>query len=110
KATPGDIKKLNAADIVFYNGLHLEGKMADVLEKMASKKPSVAVAEGIPKDHLLNYAGAAGFPDPHVWFDVQKWISASHVVRDALVKQDAANAETYKTNAQAYEKELRELD
>lgn len=91
KATPGDIRKLNNADIVFYNGLHLEGKMADTLEKMARKKPSVAVGAGIPKNELLVFAAAPEFPDPHVWFDVKKWIIASHSVRDELIKLDSKN-------------------
>lgn len=110
KATPGDIKKLNGAQIVFYNGLHLEGKMADILEKMARNKPSVAVAAGVPKSELHVFAAAPEFPDPHVWFDVKKWIIASQAVRDELVKQDAANRAEYESNARAYEKKLRELD
>ena len=35
KATPGDLEKLTSADIIFYNGLHLEGKMITIFEKLA---------------------------------------------------------------------------
>ncbi len=110
KATPGDISKLNKADIVFYNGLHLEGKMADILEKLARTKPSVAVAEGIPKDKLHVFAAAPEFPDPHVWFDVKMWLIATQAVRDELIKVDAKNKAAYESNAAAYEKKLNELD
>lgn len=110
KATPGDIRKLNNADIIFYNGLHLEGKMADTLEKMERKKPSVAVGAGIPKNELLVFAAAPEYPDPHVWFDVKKWIIASHAVRDELVKFDSKNKGLYEDNAKAYEEKLSGLD
>ena len=109
KATPGDLRKLNDADIIFYNGLHLEGKMADTLEKMARNKPSVAVASEIPKQQLLTFAAAPEFPDPHVWFDVKLWMFAVEKTRDEMVKLDAGNGDFYKSNAAAYLKELQEL-
>ena len=49
KATQGDLQKLNNADIIFYNGLHLEGKMQDVFERYAKQKMVVAVTKDIPK-------------------------------------------------------------
>ena len=110
KATPGDISKLTNADVVFYNGLHLEGKMADILEKLSRTKPSVAVAGGIPKGQLHVFAAAPEFPDPHVWFDVKKWLIASHAVRDELIKVDGKNKAAYESNARDYEKKLNELD
>ena len=110
KATPGDIRKLSSADIMFYNGLHLEGKMADVLEKMGERKPSVAVAAGVPKEELLISDSTTSYPDPHVWFDVQKWTKAGEAVRDALKEFDAAHAGDYDKNAEVYLKQLREVD
>lgn len=110
KPTPGDISKLNGANVVFYNGLHLEGKMADMLEKLSQKKPSVAVADGIPKDQLHVFAAAPEFPDPHVWFDVKKWLIASQAVRDELIKLDGKHKAAYENNAKTYEKKLLELD
>lgn len=110
KATPGDLRKLNSADVVFYNGLHLEGKMADILEKMAARKPSVAVLGALPKDELLKFEASPEFPDPHVWFDVKKWIFAANAVRDELVAFDAKNADDYRKNADAYIEKLETLD
>lgn len=110
KATPGDIRKLNDADIVFYNGLHLEGKMADILQKLNAKKPTVAVASQLPKDELLAKAGAAGFADPHIWFDVEKWSRAVEEARDQLSTFDAAGKAEYEKNAAKYLNELKKLD
>jgi manganese/zinc/iron transport system substrate-binding protein len=110
KATPGDIRKLSNADIVFYNGLHLEGKMADVFAKMSERKPSIAVAAGVPKEELLTSDSTTAYPDPHVWFDVQKWIKAGEAVRKSLKEFDPAHAGDYDKNAEAYLKQLREVD
>ncbi|MEI7025441.1 metal ABC transporter solute-binding protein, Zn/Mn family [Paenibacillus sp. y28] len=111
KATSGDTKRLDQADIIFYNGLHLEGKMIDMLEKLAKKKPTVAVSRQLDQARLLK-----GDPetetefDPHIWFDVHIWMSAVETIRDELVKLDAGNSEAYRTNAAAYLKQLEELD
>lgn len=110
KATPGDLRKLNDADVVFYHGLHLEGKMADILEKLQAKKPSIPVVQDLPKEELLRFESAPEFPDPHVWFDVEKWIFAANCVRDELIHFDAAHADDYRANADAYTKKLEKLD
>ncbi len=109
KATPGDIRKLTDSDMVFYNGLHLEGKMGDVLEKIGERKPVVAVAEAIDDTQLLKPAAFEGNPDPHVWFDVSLWMQAVEAVRDALVEFDTANSAEYKKRADAYLAKLKEL-
>lgn len=110
KATPGDIKKLNEADIVFYNGLHLEGKMADVLGSLSNRKPSIPVAGEIPSEQLLEFETSPEFPDPHVWFDVKMWMLAVEKARDALIEFDPESEELYNENAAAYVRELEELD
>ncbi|KPV60080.1 manganese transporter [Paenibacillus sp. A3] len=109
KASQGDLKKLDQADIIFYNGLHLEGKMTDVFEKMEKTKPTVAVTKNIPESKLRGMEDGTGAHDPHVWFDVKHWISVTETVRDELSKHDAANAADYKKNAEAYIKQLEEL-
>ena len=74
KASEGDIGRLSDADIVFYNGLFLEGKMGDILEKIAKRgKPVIAVADRINHTLLMTPAEYEGHPDPHVWFDVNTW-------------------------------------
>ncbi|RKN80729.1 manganese transporter [Paenibacillus ginsengarvi] len=109
KATKGDIDKLTDADVVFYNGLHLEGKMASILEKLGRKKPTVAVSRNIPESALRDMGDGSDAHDPHIWFDVRNWMSATEAVRDELIRLDGANAEKYRANADAYLAKLREL-
>jgi manganese/zinc/iron transport system substrate-binding protein len=107
KASPGDVNMLNGADAIFYSGLHLEGKMADVFVRMARKKPTFAVTEYVPEDKILdNHEGAF---DPHLWFDVSIWADCAGVVRDALTAFDPTHADEYQSRANAYQGELRKL-
>jgi manganese/zinc/iron transport system substrate-binding protein len=107
KASEGDIAKLSSAQIIFYSGLHLEGRMGDIFVKMARQKPTVAVAERIPESALLKTPD--GTEDPHVWFDVSLWMKGAEVVRDALSELDPAHKAEYEANAAAYLKELEAL-
>ena len=92
KPSPSDFAALARADLVFYNGLHLEGKMVDTFTGSLKGK-SVAVAEAVPPAKLLGWSdGQGGAHDPHVWFDVSLWSVAAGAVRDALVKHDPAGA------------------
>jgi manganese/zinc/iron transport system substrate-binding protein len=109
KATQGDVEKLSNADIVFYNGLHLEGKMGEVLEKLGHAKPVIAVASDIPDSLLRAVPGFQGTHDPHIWFDVQLWENAVRTVCKTLEKQDAANAAYYTLQRDAYIKQLDSL-
>lgn len=108
KPSPGDITALSGADAIFYSGLHLEGKMGDVLERLGRSKPAVAVAEGIEPDRLIDLVG--GQVDPHVWFDVALWSEGIDVVQDALTVFDPASGADYAANAEAYRAELAGLD
>jgi manganese/zinc/iron transport system substrate-binding protein len=110
RASEGDVVSLADADIVFYNGLHLEAKMADVFEKMRGSVTTVAVTDEIDRDELLNPPEFEGAYDPHVWFDVSKWMSATEVIRDSFVDIDPEHAELYEDNARDYLAELEELD
>ncbi|HRI89725.1 MAG TPA: zinc ABC transporter substrate-binding protein [Candidatus Hydrogenedentes bacterium] len=109
KATHGDLEKLSGADLILYNGLHLEGKMADVLVKMARSVPTVQVTESIPENLLNEPAEFAGHHDPHVWFDVSLWIYVAERIRDALKEAAPAHAADFEKNAAAYIESLRAL-
>lgn len=84
KASQGDLEKLTGADIIFYNGLHLEGKMGEVLEKLGRIKPVIAVTQNIPDSLLRTAPGFAGAYDPHVWFDVSLWKHAVTTIQTEL--------------------------
>ena len=109
KASEGDVLRLGRADVIFYNGLHLEAKMAEVIEKMSDRTRVVAVTDGIDRDSLLRPAAFEGQYDPHVWFDVGMWMQATEAVRDALITLDPGSADLYRANADRYLGELEAL-
>ena len=110
KATQGDLARLTSADVVFYNGLHLEGKMVDVLEKLSRQKPVVAVTDGVKESDLRSPPEFQGAHDPHIWFDVKLWAGAVRRIADELKKVDETNAEEYDRNATQYIRRLDSLD
>ncbi len=110
KASEGDIQRLAAADIIFYNGLNLEGKMGDIFVKMARSKPIVAVTETIPPASLREPPEFQGHFDPHVWFDVKLWTSVVDAIVKGLSEFDPSHATIFAANAQQYAKELLALD
>ena len=110
KASEGDLRRLERADVVFYGGLHLEAKMADVLERIGERRATQAVTDAIPRSRLLRPAAFQGQYDPHVWFDVTLWMKAVEQVRDRLSELDPGSAALYRRNADAYLAELRDLD
>lgn len=107
KATQGDLERLTNADIIFYNGLHLEGKMGEVLEKLARQKKVVAVANAIEKERLISNAAIQGAYDPHVWFDVSLWKEVVNKINQTLMETDTLRAEYYAANTFEY---LNKLD
>lgn len=109
KATHGDLKRLTEADVIFYNGLHLEGKMGEVFEKLSRIKPVVAVGEQIPKVRLRKVPGFQGAYDPHIWFDVQLWKEAVAGISDFLQKYDTAHRDAYRLRGDVYMKRLDSL-
>jgi manganese/zinc/iron transport system substrate-binding protein len=110
KASAGDVSLLQNADIIFYNGLHLEAAMAGVLERMNDRQVrTVAVTDGIDRELLLTPPEFEGAYDPHIWFDVSLWQSAVHTVRDAFIELDPANEKQYEENAKIYLDSLQEL-
>ncbi len=110
KASAGDVKLLSEANLILYNGLHLEAKMIEIFEKMASNTQTMAVTKSIPKDKLLSSADYEGFHDPHVWFDVSLWIYAAKEITKGLIAIDPDNQSFYKANETAYIKKLQDLD
>jgi len=110
KASESDVRRLSEADLVLYNGLHLEGKMGDILTKMARTRPVVAVTEEIPQDLLREPPEFLGQYDPHVWFDVSMWAKTLGPITRELSALDPEHAKEFEANAAALGKELDELD
>jgi len=110
KATQGDLSKLTGASIVFYNGLHLEGKMVDALEKLGRSRKVIAVSDGLDTSKLRRPAEFQGNFDPHIWFDVKFWSGTVRKIADEMKALDPPNAADYEKNAVAYMARLDSLD
>lgn len=109
KATQGDLQKLTDADLIVYSGLHLEGKMGEVLGKLDRFKSVVVATGGIPRERLLQSQNYTGSYDPHVWFDVSLWQLVVQHLANELQRKDPKNAELYAKNAAAYLQQLEQL-
>ncbi|MEM9325571.1 MAG: zinc ABC transporter substrate-binding protein [Bacteroidota bacterium] len=102
KATQGDLSRLTAADLIVYNGLYLEGKMAEILGKLSSRKKIIAAAEAIPQDELIATTQFGHSYDPHVWFDVHLWQKVVEAIAAGLSAADADNADHFQARKEVY--------
>lgn len=103
KASEGDVNKLFTADMVIYSGLHLEGKLVEVFEKMELQGISmVAVSDTIARSSLISSANFASNYDPHIWFDISIWKEASAYVAQKLKQRDPAHIQLYSSNLEKY--------
>ena len=109
KASAGDVQRLTSAQLIFYNGLHLESKMGDILAKMSGNTKTVAVTDAVDRSLLLTPPEFEGQYDPHLWFDVMLWMKAVGKVRDTLSEFDSDNTRMYWSNAERYLAKLAEL-
>ena len=101
--TRSDVAALMEADIVFYSGLLLEGKMTDTLIKVArGGRPVHAVTELVDESALLAPEEFAGHFDPHLWMDVSGWMQAVDAVTGALAEFDPSGADGYRDRAAGY--------
>lgn len=112
KASARDVSRMTEADLVVYNGLHLEGKMEDLFEAMKERgKATIAVAEvGVPDSLLIASEFFQGNYDPHVWFDATLWAQAAHALANALGALDPRRGELFASRGEAYVIELMEVD
>ncbi len=108
KASEGDVSKLSNADIIFYNGLHLEGKLVEVFEKMKTTK-TVAISDALDKNTLIGSEYFASNYDPHIWFNADYWIQATQFVVNKLSEAIPEQKETFDANGAEYIKQLKVL-
>ena len=112
KASEGDVIKMAQADIIFYNGLHLEGKMTDVFEQM--KRNGIytyeIAREALPDSLLIASTSFSGTHDPHVWFDVSLWAMCAQYVSETLSALKPEAAEYFASQANTYIAELDTLE
>lgn len=111
QASAGDVTLMQKADVVVYNGLHLEGKMGEIFEELDGQGTFVICLEnGIEKSVLLMSEDEEAVYDPHIWFDVEIWKQAAQIVADGFANADPDHADAYKANLEQYQKELNQLD
>lgn len=111
KASEGDVSKLANADLIFYGGLHLEGKLVEVFEKMERQHiKTIAVSDALDVKSLIGSEYFASNYDPHIWFDVKNWELITTYVADQLSEADPENREFYQENGQKYLEKLKVLD
>lgn len=110
KASEGDVNKLVNADIIFYNGLHLEGKLVEVFEKMGSAtKTPIALADALDKTTLIGSDYFASNYDPHVWFNINYFKQFAENVAAVLSEKNPENASIFESNKIKYLEELDKL-
>jgi manganese/zinc/iron transport system substrate-binding protein len=107
KARFSDIRRLEEADLILYNGLHLEGKLSEILEQMPGR--AHAMADVLPLESLLKADEGENVTDPHIWFDVSLWAQVVLGVGETLADFDKPNAELYRQRARALSAELDSL-
>ncbi|HVF00739.1 MAG TPA: zinc ABC transporter substrate-binding protein [Rubrobacteraceae bacterium] len=110
KASQGDVAALRGADVVFYNGLFLEGQMEDILEKTSEQKPAVQVTMDMPEEELLDSPQYEGQFDPHVWFDATLWETTVDPVVEQLSELDPDGASDFEQRGEEYRQQVEELD
>jgi len=110
--SPHDLLRISSADLLFYNGLHLEGKMTEVLEHSSNaRRRIVAVTRNLdPVQDLRPVNGDELVYDPHVWFDVRLWMRCVAVIGEELARVDPEHATEYQANTERYLQQLAELD
>ena len=110
KPTRSDMAKLRRADLILANGLHLEGRMTNALDRAGDGDRMVlVVGDAIPKSSLLR-DDASDEMDPHVWMSPAVWAETIDPVRDALVNIRPDRAEAFERRAALYREELAKLD
>lgn len=116
KPTPRDVDMLSNGDIIVYNGLHLEGKMGEILHKIGKYKKTIAIASGLQPSRLIVTnkeevaKGASPVYDPHIWFDVALWKTGVEQAGRELAQADSSHTNYYLDNLNRYTRELDKLD
>ena len=110
KPTREDVKHLTDADVIFYGGLMLEGRMEESLKRLKTSKPVVGVAESLDPMVLRRPPEFDGHFDPHVWMDVKLWSQCVDAVATTMREFDPDHAAEFTLRAAGYQQKLGKLD
>ena len=109
RPTPSVLKLIQNADIIIYNGLHLEGNMLRIFEKLKPYKTIFSIAEGIDSSHYIALSEFADSYDPHIWMDIPLWLSGLEAMTRNLTQLDPKNEKKYQQNFKNYQSKLMDL-
>ncbi len=110
RASAGDVRQMRDADVIFYGGYSLEGKLGSVLDRLRQNITTVAVSEASYEADALLAGGEDYAIDPHLWMDVNLWAGTIPTITAALIEQQPACEATIRANANAYRQQLAALD
>lgn len=112
QASAGDVTAMSKADVVVYNGVHLEGKMGSIFDNLAKQnKTTIRVSDALDPSPLLDFEeDGVSTKDPHIWFDVANWKLAAKAVYEGLAKADPAHKENFQKRYESYLTKLDEAD
>lgn len=99
--SPGQVRTLAEADLVFYVGGGFQPAVEDAVEGIEGDAVDVLGAAGVRDE---------GGTDPHVWLDPLRLARIAEVVRDRLVAEDPEGAGAYRANFDRLRRELFGLD
>ena len=105
EAKPEDLKKMQSAQVLFYHGLHFEGKMQDALKAQGG----VMVSKDFPEDKVIQAFQGEDVPDPHFWFDQDLYAQAVSTMAATLEEKLPEEKSIIEERKEAYQKELEEL-
>ena len=113
-ASTGDVKAMEAASFIAWNGFHLEARLEDLMKDTFADK-AWSMASAFPESSRLDWVEDGEIDpkapfDPHIWNHLQGWAECVEALAAKLGEMDAANADTYKKNGKAYADKVREAD
>ena len=109
-AKASDTNALLKSDMIVYGGLHLEGKMVDILEELSDDKAYVNSGEALEEDNGTILYDDNQNADPHIWFNVENWMIVAKALTNELIEIDPDNASEYTSLGDQYVKELEALN
>jgi manganese/zinc/iron transport system substrate-binding protein len=109
KPSRKDIQRLREADVVVFNGLHLEGRMDEIRQQLQKTSTVITVSDVFQKERLINNSDFEDGYDPHFWFDLSMWVEAAAHIRNELEQLYPADSALFYNNFEAFATELKLL-
>lgn len=110
KASASDVSKIANADVILYNGLHLEGEMGEIFSNLSNQgKTVICLEDAVLENRVLMSEDGTNSYDPHIWFDVSIWADCAIYVANILGEISPENKVTFDTNLALYLDQLDNL-